>query len=182
MVPFKRSGGPLLAVVGLDAQRVTIYDSSGRVLQQSPVSTGNTGYETPAGIFSVVQSTRHEAYGLAVVQLATVSIVCTLIGATNGFVLPSTTSTWVAVVFLAVFATAIAFFVQTWAQAHLSATRTAVVMTMEPVFATLFAVLFADEQLTLRIVVGAAFVLGAMYLVELGPRHAADSTIERLEV
>jgi hypothetical protein len=55
MVPFKRSGGPLLAVVGLDTQRVTIYDSSGRVLQQSPVSTGNTGYETPAGIFSVVQ-------------------------------------------------------------------------------------------------------------------------------
>ena len=55
MVPFKRSGGPLLAVVGLDAQRVTIYDSSGRVLQQSSVSTGNTGYETPAGIFSVVQ-------------------------------------------------------------------------------------------------------------------------------
>lgn len=55
MVPFKRSGGPLLAVVALDAQRVTIYDSSGRVLQQSPVSTGNTGYETPAGIFSVVQ-------------------------------------------------------------------------------------------------------------------------------
>ena len=55
MVPFKRSGGPLLAVVGLDSQRVTIYDSNGRVLQQSPVSTGNTGYETPAGIFSVVQ-------------------------------------------------------------------------------------------------------------------------------
>ena len=55
MVPFKRSGGPLLAVVGLDTQRVTIYDGSGRVLQQSPVSTGNTGYETPAGIFSVVQ-------------------------------------------------------------------------------------------------------------------------------
>ena len=55
MVPFKRSGGPLLAVVGLDAQRVTIYDSSGRILQQSPVSTGNTGYETPPGIFSVVQ-------------------------------------------------------------------------------------------------------------------------------
>ena len=55
MVPFKRSGGPLLAVVGLDTQRVTIYDSNGRVLQQSPVSTGNTGYETPAGIFSIVQ-------------------------------------------------------------------------------------------------------------------------------
>jgi hypothetical protein len=55
MEPFKRGGGPALAVVALDAQRVTIYDSNGRVLQQSPVSTGQTGYETPAGIFSVVQ-------------------------------------------------------------------------------------------------------------------------------
>jgi hypothetical protein len=55
MVPFKRSGVPLLAVVGLDTQRVSIYDSAGRLLQRSPVSTGQTGYETPAGIFSVVQ-------------------------------------------------------------------------------------------------------------------------------
>jgi lipoprotein-anchoring transpeptidase ErfK/SrfK len=55
MTPFRRSGGPLLAVVALDAQRVTVYDHNGRMLQQSPVSTGSTGYETPAGIFSVVQ-------------------------------------------------------------------------------------------------------------------------------
>ena len=55
MVPFKRSGVPLLAVVGLDTQRLSIYDGAGRVIQQSPVSTGQTGYETPAGIFSVVQ-------------------------------------------------------------------------------------------------------------------------------
>src|SRR5262245_13246096 len=55
MVPFKRSGVPLLAVVGLDTQRVSIYDSAGRLMQRSPVSTGQNGYETPAGIFSVVQ-------------------------------------------------------------------------------------------------------------------------------
>jgi hypothetical protein len=55
MVPFKRSGVPLLAVVGLDTQRLSIYNSAGRLLQRSPVSTGQTGYETPAGIFSVVQ-------------------------------------------------------------------------------------------------------------------------------
>ena len=55
MVPFKRSGVPLLAVVGLDTQRLSVYDSAGRLIQKSPVSTGQTGYETPAGIFSVVQ-------------------------------------------------------------------------------------------------------------------------------
>src|SRR5215471_14146073 len=55
MVPFKRSGVPLLTVVGLDTQRMSIYDSAGRLMQRSPVSTGQVGYETPAGIFSVVQ-------------------------------------------------------------------------------------------------------------------------------
>jgi hypothetical protein len=47
-------GVPMLAVVSLSDQRVTIYDSEGKMLQ-SPVSTGATGLETPAGIFSVVQ-------------------------------------------------------------------------------------------------------------------------------
>jgi L,D-transpeptidase catalytic domain len=55
MVPFKRSGVPLLAVVGLDTQRVSVYDSAGRLVERSAVSTGQTAYETPAGIFSVVQ-------------------------------------------------------------------------------------------------------------------------------
>ena len=47
-------GAPLLAVVGLAEQRVTIYDATGKIMQ-SPVSTGQSGLETPAGIYSVVQ-------------------------------------------------------------------------------------------------------------------------------
>lgn len=127
-------------------------------------------------------STHEDAYGLAVVQLGTVSAVCLVIGASDGLILPSQPSTWAAVLFLALFATAIAFFVQTWAQAHLAPTRAAVVMTMEPVFATVFAVLVAGEVLTLRIAVGAACILAAMFLVELGPRRGADAEVERLEV
>jgi hypothetical protein len=45
---------PMLAVVALAEQRVTIYGAEGRMLQ-SPVSTGAAGLETPAGIYSVVQ-------------------------------------------------------------------------------------------------------------------------------
>ncbi len=45
---------PLLAVVALGEQRITIYDASGKMLQ-APISTGSTGYETPAGVFSIVQ-------------------------------------------------------------------------------------------------------------------------------
>ena len=50
----RRAGTPILAIVSLSDQRVTIYDAEGKILQ-SPVSTGATGYETPAGIYSVVQ-------------------------------------------------------------------------------------------------------------------------------
>jgi hypothetical protein len=48
-------GAPMLAIVSLSDQRVSIYDGDGRRILQSPVSTGQAGLETPAGIYSVVQ-------------------------------------------------------------------------------------------------------------------------------
>ena len=51
------AGVPLLAVVSLHEQRVTIYDADGKVLR-APVSTGQTGYETPAGIYSIIEKNR----------------------------------------------------------------------------------------------------------------------------
>ncbi|NUR30450.1 MAG: EamA family transporter, partial [Catenulispora sp.] len=62
------------------------------------------------------------------------------------------------------------FFLQTWSQARMPATRAAVVLTMEPVFAGLTGVL-SGETLAVRGWIGAALVLCAMYLVELGPRR-----------
>ncbi|HZV21626.1 MAG TPA: L,D-transpeptidase family protein, partial [Hyphomicrobiales bacterium] len=48
------TNSPLLAVVALAEQHITVYDATGKILQ-APVSTGATGYETPAGIYSIVQ-------------------------------------------------------------------------------------------------------------------------------
>lgn len=70
---------------------------------------------------------------------------------------------------MAVVAGAGALVVQTWAQAHLTATRAAIVMTTEPVFAAVFAVLFGGESLGPRVLLGGALVLTAMYLAELAP-------------
>jgi hypothetical protein len=47
-------GKPVMAIVSLSDQRISIYNANGRFLE-APVSTGSTGYETPAGIFSIVQ-------------------------------------------------------------------------------------------------------------------------------
>lgn len=53
----RQTNGPLMAVVSLSDQRVTIYDATGRILR-SPVSSGSTGYETPAGLFTIIQKNR----------------------------------------------------------------------------------------------------------------------------
>ncbi len=47
-------GTPVLAIVALAEQHVSIYDADGKILE-APVSTGATGLETPAGIYSIVQ-------------------------------------------------------------------------------------------------------------------------------
>ncbi len=43
-----------MAIVSLRTQRITIYDADGWILR-APVSSGEKGRETPAGIFSVIQ-------------------------------------------------------------------------------------------------------------------------------
>jgi len=126
-------------------------------------------------------STTTDAYALAVLQLATVAVLSIVVSAPDTLRPPPDAGVWGAVLLTALAATAIAFFVQTWAQAHLPPTRAAVVMTMEPVFAGLFGVVLGGDALGPRTVVGALLVLAAMYLVELGPRRGADAAVERLE-
>ncbi|QOZ53570.1 L,D-transpeptidase [Bradyrhizobium sp. CCBAU 53338] len=46
--------GPLVIVVSIERQKVTIYDSNG-VFAESPVSTGMKGHSTPMGVFSIIQ-------------------------------------------------------------------------------------------------------------------------------
>jgi hypothetical protein len=47
-------GDPIMAIVSLHNQRITVYDANGWILR-APVSSGQKGRETPAGIFSVIQ-------------------------------------------------------------------------------------------------------------------------------
>src|SRR5262245_59453634 len=48
------AGEALMAIVSIKSQHVTIYDADGWILR-APVSSGTTGRETPAGIFTVLQ-------------------------------------------------------------------------------------------------------------------------------
>ena len=53
-IQSRPAGAPLMAVVSLSRQRVTVYDADGWIMR-APVSSGKTGYETPAGIYSILQ-------------------------------------------------------------------------------------------------------------------------------
>ena len=124
-------------------------------------------------------SAKHEAFGLAVVQLMTTAAMCACVALPGGIVVPPDGSVWGALALTALAATALAFVVQTWAQAHLAPTRAAVIMTTEPVFSGIFAVVVAGEHLGLRTLGGAACVLVAMLLTEASPE---PPVVERLEV
>jgi hypothetical protein len=50
----REAGEPIMAIVSIKAQQVTLYDADGWILR-APVSTGVTGRETPAGVFAVIE-------------------------------------------------------------------------------------------------------------------------------
>jgi len=108
---------------------------------------------------------------LAAVQLwiaAVLSGFWTVVGESH---VAPTVSVWWAVVITGLFASAVAFTVQTAAQRHIGPTRTAVILTMEPVFAGLFGYLLLSERLTPRGWFGAGLILAGMLVAELWPRR-----------
>jgi len=82
-----------------------------------------------------------------------------------------------AILITAVGATALCFSMQVWAQQYTTPTHTAILLSLEPVFAALTSVIVAHERLGARILLGGALVLVGILLAELkGPApSAADS-------
>jgi drug/metabolite transporter (DMT)-like permease len=74
-----------------------------------------------------------------------------------------------AIVLTAVFATAVAFALQTWGQKYTTPTRTALIFALEPVIALTTAVAVGGEQLTASALAGGALILGGILAVELKP-------------
>ncbi len=74
-----------------------------------------------------------------------------------------------AVLYLGIAATAVVFGLQTWAQRHTTPTHTALIFTLEPVFAAIFALALAGEILTGQEWLGGILILAGMLLAELWP-------------
>ena len=177
---------PLLAAVLLRT-RITLVTGLGVVLATAGLAVltlkgFSVGYGEALTLVAAVLYALHivglgawsrprEAIGMTIVQIMVITVVCFIATVPDGIVLPSTGRDWLSVIYMAVFAGALALVAQTWAQAHLAPTRCAIIMSMEPVFAAFFAVLLGSESVTVRLMVGGTMVFGAMLVVELAPRR-----------
>ena len=86
-----------------------------------------------------------------------------------------------AVLTSAVFATALVFWLQSWAQQHTTPTRTALIFSLEPLFAWVTAYLVEGEKLTARATVGGLAILAGILLVELKPSAVNGHPFKRVD-
>jgi drug/metabolite transporter (DMT)-like permease len=112
-------------------------------------------------------SPQYDSLSLTIVQMFTMAVILLLVVVPGGIVIPTDPGIWFVIIITGIFATSLAFFIQTWAQSILTPTHAAVILTLEPLFAGLFGVLIGHDPLTWRIVLGAVFMLTAMYIVQL---------------
>ena len=112
----------------------------------------------------------HHAGALLAVQLGVCGVATAFAAAVTGDLeAPRTAVEWNALAVTALGATALGFFVQTYAQRHASPARTALILASEPAFAGLFAYLLAGETLDAAGWAGAALIMAAIVGVELVP-------------
>ena len=112
---------------------------------------------------------RHDATALALAQMVAIALLCGLPWLFfESFSFPPV-HVWFALLITGVLASALAFTVQTYVQQRLSATRTAIILTMEPVFAVFFGYLLAGDRLSWVQVIGALLILSAIAASEILP-------------
>jgi drug/metabolite transporter (DMT)-like permease len=89
---------------------------------------------------------------------------------------PRGTTVWGALLVTGIFASALAYLIQVWAQRRISATRIALIFALETVWAGFFGYLLADDRLGLMGWGGCALILVGIVLAE----PAAAETLRRL--
>ena len=108
---------------------------------------------------------------LLVVQLGVCAIVPLVLAVAKGDIeAPHGGKVWSALIVTVVFASALGFFVQTFAQQHAPPARTALILASEPAFAGLFGYALNGDRLSAVAWFGAGLIMAAIVAVELSPR------------
>ena len=119
----------------------------------------------------------YDGVAFTLVEMATACAGLVVVALALGEVaVPRGLTVWGALVVTGIFASALGFLAQTWAQRHTSATRTALAFSLEPVWAALFGVTLAGDRLGATGWVGCGVIMAGIALAE--PSTAA--TLARL--
>ena len=122
---------------------------------------------------------RYDPLAFTFVEMLAAFVGFTIVAVALGQIeLPRGWTVWGALLVTGIFASALGFLVQTWAQRRTSATRTALAFAMEPVWAAIFGFWLAGDRLGAVAWVGAALIMGGILVAE----PAAAKTLRRLVV
>jgi drug/metabolite transporter (DMT)-like permease len=123
---------------------------------------------------------RYDALAFTLVEMAAACVGLLAVALALGDLgVPSGWTVWGALLVTGIFASALAFLVQTWAQRRTSATRTALAFTMEPVFAALFGYTLAGDRLGAVGWSGCAVIMAGIVLAEPAAGAALVSAVAR---
>lgn len=101
---------------------------------------------------------------LQMVVAAVLSLLC--LGFEEGIPEAVSLDGWISVLYLGVFSTTVAFFLQTASQKYMEQTKAAIILSMEAVFGTIGSVLIVHEKITIRMVIGCILILLAVIIAE----------------
>jgi len=111
---------------------------------------------------------KHNIYLLTAIQLTTTSILSIILSLLTNTSFPQLNwHVFGVLAYLALFGTVYTFLMQTAMQRFTTATRTALIFTMEPVFAALFAFLIAGEMLSILGWIGGGLIVSGMLIAEI---------------
>ncbi|EFU80045.1 DMT family transporter [Mobiluncus curtisii] len=123
-----------------------------------------------------VISPGRSAGALAAMQMVGPAVVNAVPALSDGeLTLPPNAIVWADLVYMALICALGTLFVQTWAQARMSSTEAALIMACEPLFATLFSVVFSGEALTWRLLVGGSLIMVAIVAAQLSGVHPDET-------
>ncbi len=112
-------------------------------------------------------------WGFTTITMAAITVVVAVPAILRGVDVPASSADWLRVLYLAFVAGILAVALQAWAQRHIAAPQAAVVLVMEPVWATGLAVVFLSEPLSPQLIIGGAVLLFANLVVARGSRPQA---------
>jgi len=123
---------------------------------------------------------RYDALAFTLVEMAAAAAGLLVVALGRGDLsVPHGGTVWGALLVTGIFASALAYLVQTWAQRRTSATRTALAFTMEPVFAALFGYTLDGDRLGALGWAGCAAIMGGILLAEPAAAAALVNAISR---